>query len=365
MTLKVAIVGCGKIADGHVEEIQKMPQLAHVVAACDLEALMAEQLAARYGIAAHYDSFDQMLESERPDVVHITTPPASHLPLATRALEAGCHVYVEKPLTPTASETTALVERAQTANRMLTVGYTYLFDPPALAMRELVAAGELGAPVHVESFYGYDLTGPFGSALLADANHWVHRLPGKLLHNNIDHLFNKLVEFIDDESPEIIARGSVRRPQRFGDERDQMHDELRVMVVGQQVTAYGTFSSHARPGLHLCRVYGTRNTACVDYLARTVTLERTSSLPSAMGRLLPAFERAWQLAREGARNVVKFAQSDFHFFAGLNYLIAAYYRAIVQDAPPPIPYRDILRIATMMDQVFDQLGARCRHNQPR
>ena len=52
MTLKVAIVGCGKVADQHVEEIAKLPQLARVVGVCDLEPLMAEQLASRFSIAA-------------------------------------------------------------------------------------------------------------------------------------------------------------------------------------------------------------------------------------------------------------------------------------------------------------------------
>ena len=81
MTLKVAIVGCGKIADGHIEEIQKMPAAARVVAVADLELLMAEQIATRYGIPAFYDDLDRLLEKERPDVVHITTPPPSHFRL--------------------------------------------------------------------------------------------------------------------------------------------------------------------------------------------------------------------------------------------------------------------------------------------
>ena len=50
MTLKVAVVGCGKIADGHVEEIQKLGDAARVVAVVDRELLMAEQLASRYGL---------------------------------------------------------------------------------------------------------------------------------------------------------------------------------------------------------------------------------------------------------------------------------------------------------------------------
>lgn len=356
MTLKIAIVGCGKIADGHVEEIQKMPDRARVVAVCDREELMAEQLGVRYGIPRTYGDFAALLEKERPDVVHITTPPSSHLALSKLAIDAGCHVYVEKPVCPRVAETRELVAHAERANRLLTVGYTYLFDPPALEMRRLIAEGALGEPIHVESFYGYNLAGPFGAALLGDGSHWVHGLPGKLLQNNIDHLLNKLVEFIDDEAPRIVAFGQVRHEARFGDARDEMVDELRAVIDGERVSAYATFSAHARPPAHFARVYGTKNTAHVDYLARTVTLEGVANLPSAIGRLVPAFTHAASYAVEGARNVARFARSDFHYFSGLNYLIAAYYDSVLDGKPLPISHRDIVRIAAWMEEIFDQLS---------
>ena len=79
MPLRIALVGCGKIADGHVEEIQKMPERATVAAVCDRELLMAEQMSVRYGIPGVYDSYDRMLAEARTDVGHINTPPAAHL----------------------------------------------------------------------------------------------------------------------------------------------------------------------------------------------------------------------------------------------------------------------------------------------
>lgn len=358
MTLKVAIVGCGKIADGHIEEVQKMPAMARVVAVCDLEPLMAEQIAFRYGIPSHYSDFGKLLEAERPDVVHITTPPGAHLPLTRQAVDAGCHVYVEKPLTPRHAQAVELVRCVEDAGKKLTIGYTYLFDPPALVMRELIAQGVLGEPVHVESFYGYNLAGPFGAALLGDAAHWVHRLPGKLFQNNFDHVLNKLVEFIDDDDPGITASATTRRDGRLGDIRDTMQDELRVMIRGEKTTAYGTFSSHARPALHYARVFGTRNVMHVDYLMRTVTLESSGSLPSAIGRLVPAFETAARFAQEGARNVLRFGKNEFHFFAGLNKLIAMYYESILHDRPPPISHRDILRISAWSEEIYRQIATR-------
>ncbi len=360
MTLKVGIVGCGKIADGHVEEIQKMPEVARVVGVCDREPIMAEQIAMRYGLAYHTHDVERLLSEQEPDVVHITTPPASHLPLAKLALDAGCHVYVEKPATLSLRDTRALVGHAEKANRKITVGYTYLFDPPALEMRALLREGALGDVVHVESFYGYDLAGTYGSAILADPSHWVLALPGQLLHNNIDHLLNKTLEFIDADEPKIAAHGFVRRSKRFGDARDAMLDELRVLIAGTKTTAYGTFSSHIRPAAHFARVYGTRNTAHVDYVARTVTLESSGSIPSAAGRLVPAFAMAARFARAGARNVGRFAQSDFHFFAGLHTLFRAFYASILDGSPPPISHRDIVRVAAMLDEIFRQVGAAAR-----
>ena len=367
MTLKVAIVGCGKIADGHIEEIQKMPRAARVVAVCDRERLMAEQIAVRFEVPAFYDDVDALLARERPDVVHVTTPPGSHLPLAIKAIDAGAHVYVEKPLTPTFADSKRLVEHAVAANRKLTIGYSYLFDPPALAMRDLIARGVLGDPVHVESFYGYNLAGPFGAAIMGNAAHWVHRLPGKLVHNNLDHVLYKLPELLpDDRTDEAFARdplgalrvgasGWVRRTARHGDARDHLCDELRLTITGGPVSVFGTFSSHIVPTGHFVRVHGTRNTLHVDYAMRAVTLAADAKLPSAIGRLVPAFDLGAQLLREGGRNLLRFAAGDFHYFAGMSRLFAMFYESIVTGGPPPIPYRDILRIAAIMDEVFRQV----------
>ena len=356
MSLKVAIVGCGKIADGHVEEIGKMPDLARVVAVCDLEPLMAEQLAMRYGIPRYYGDLVELLEKERPDVIHITTPPQSHLEIARRVVDAGCHVMVEKPLTLTHADSLQLVELVAKAGRSLTVGYTYFFDPPAVIVRDLVASGALGEPVHVESFFGYDLAGTFGSALLADPNHWVHRLPGKLFHNNIDHMLNKALEFIEEETPAVAAFAATRREKRFGDGRDAMADELRVVLRGRKTTAYATFSGHARPAAHFLRVYGTRRSLHADFVARTVVFDDGAKLPSALGRMLPAFSISRQYAREGWRNAVRFARSDYHFFAGLNRLLRLYYQSILDGSPPPITSRDMLRVSAAMEEVFRQVA---------
>lgn len=354
MALKVAVLGCGKIADAHVEEIQKIAG-ASLVAVCDKELLMAEQLAKRFEVPAYYDDFAQLLDKEAPDVVHITTPPQVHVPLAIQAIDAGCHVYVEKPLALNLGDAQRLVRYAQEHAKKLTVGHSFAFDPPAMAMRELVNAGVLGDPVHVESVFGYNLGGPFGKAILADSAHWVHQLPGKLFQNNIDHMINKITEFIPDEKPAIHAFGEKRRDTVHHDVRDEMLDELRVVILGEKTTGYGTFSSHVKPVPHYARVFGTKNIIHVDYNIRTVTLEHGAKLPSAIGRVLPAFGSGWEFHKEGWKNVFRFARSRLHFFAGMNHLISKFYASVVDDEPPPISYRDMLRITAFIDEIFLQL----------
>src|SRR2546429_9542153 len=96
--LKVAILGCGKIADDHAAQIQRVRN-CRIVAVCDREALMAKQLYERFPIDAIYHDLGMLLKRGRPDVVHITTPPESHYEVAKKCLEHGCNVNVEKPFT--------------------------------------------------------------------------------------------------------------------------------------------------------------------------------------------------------------------------------------------------------------------------
>ena len=354
MAMKVTIVGCGRIADGHVEEIQKIPS-ARLVAVCDRELLMAEQLAVRYGVPAHYDDFARMLDVEQPEVVHITTPPDSHLALALAALEKGCHVFVEKPVATNYRDVEKIIQAVVAAGKKLTVGYTYRFDPCALAVREMINRGVLGDVVHVESYYGYDLEGTYGKSLLQNDRSWVHRLPGKLFHNVIDHVLEKAAEHIPDDAPVVSAHALRRRSESYGDARDDLLDELRVGISGNNVTAYGTVSSHARPVEHFARIYGTKNIAHVDYVSRAVTLDCEPRLPSSLGRVFPPFCQSWRFFREGTRNVLRFAKSEFHFFAGLNRLIALFYDSILRDQAPPVSYRDMLWVSRVTDKVNEQV----------
>ena len=243
--LKAAIIGCGKIADFHAEEMLHTG-LCEIVAVCDQEPLMARQLYERFPVQHYFSDVGEMLTQCQPDVVHITTPAESHFDVARMCLQRGCHVYVEKPVTLYASEAEVLIALAEERGRKLTAGHDDQFSHVGRRLRSLAAGGYLGqgSPVHMESHFGYDMSDPaYARALLSDKHHWVRRLPGKLLQNIISHGVARIAEFLQSDGLRVVAHGFVSPYlARLGE--DSIVDELRAIITdGAGTTAYFTFSS--------------------------------------------------------------------------------------------------------------------------
>jgi predicted dehydrogenase len=354
--LKIAIVGCGKIADAHASEIQRIAG-CEIVGVCDREPLMARQLYDRFPIKQHFGDLTELLEKSRPDVIHITTPPQSHFEIANLCLEWGCHVYVEKPFTLYENEARKLITLANEKSLKLTAGHDHQFSHAGRRMRSLVQSGFLGgAPVHMESYYCYEMgASDYAGALLGDKDHWVRRLPGKLLHNIISHGIARIAEFVSGESPHVIAHGFTS-PLLKSLGESEILDELRVIVSDESCrTAYFTFSSQMRPSLHQFRLYGPKNGLILDLNQETLIKLRGARYKSYAEKFVPPVTMAGQYLENLNTNVRKFFTNDFHMKGGMKYLIESFYRSIIEDTPVPVPYREILLTARIMDDIFVQL----------
>src|SRR5262245_63420336 len=110
--LRVAVVGCGQIADAHLQEIARVPG-ARTVAVCDINRDVAFQAAARFGGPAVFDDLDEMLRTAVPAVVHITIPAHVRADVVRRCLAAGAHVYVEKAVAMNGPELEQLYREAE------------------------------------------------------------------------------------------------------------------------------------------------------------------------------------------------------------------------------------------------------------
>jgi predicted dehydrogenase len=351
--LKVALVGCGKAAETHVNNIHRLG-CASLAAVCDSEIIMAEQLAVRHGIPRYYSDFSQLLAEQKPDVVHITTPPQSHLALALQSLQAGAHLFVEKPLAGSYAECETLIEAVIRSRKKLTTGYFYGFDPAARRLRQTLESGRLGKIVHVETFFGYDLASRFAQAALTDEHHWLHSLDGTLLRNVLDHPVFGITNCFSVDHSDIQCLSWRSRRLSGSPVVDQVPDELRVMITGENTSAYLTLSSQARPVSYLLTVYGTAGTVHVDFVGRTVTSRITSGLPGALGRVVPPFHYGWQYFRDGLRKLGRLSGSELRYDAGFTSLLSAFYDSIASDHPVPISYEQMLRVSQMVDRICAQ-----------
>lgn len=354
--LKVVFVGCGKIADDHAEQVQKIAD-CRIVAVCDREPLMARQLCERFDVPQQFTDVAEMLRVAKPDVVHITTPPESHFAIAKLCLENDCHVYVEKPFTLYSTEARQLIALANERGMKLTVGHDEQFSPVSRQMRDVVKSGFLGGvPLHMEGHHCYQLGGnAYAGALLGDKRHWVRRLPGKLLQNIISHGIARIAEFLTTESPTVIAYGFTSPYLRSVGETEII-DELRVIISEEQrTTAYFTFSSQMHPAMHQFRLYGAKNGLILDQDNETLIKLRGSRYVSYLEKFIPPSEFAKQYFGGMIGNVKRFLANDFHMKSGMKNLIESFYRAIISGDPVPIPYREIVLTATIMDAIFSQL----------
>jgi predicted dehydrogenase len=143
--LRVAVVGCGDIAPLHLDAIAADP-LAELVVVCDVDPTRVRTTATVRECAAETD-FAVMLDRHRPDVVHVCTPHHLHAPMAVECLSRGIHVLVEKPLADTVEAGRSMVAAAAASSAALGVCFQNRYNTTSLAMHEILAGGEFGAPV--------------------------------------------------------------------------------------------------------------------------------------------------------------------------------------------------------------------------
>jgi predicted dehydrogenase len=147
----IAVVGYGYWGPNLVRNFWETPG-ARVVSVCDLRPERLGGVQARYPAVEITGNYYEVLADPRVDVVAVATPVSSHFELARRALAAGTHVFIEKPMTTTTTEAVRLLELADERGLVVGVDHTFIYTGAIQKMRELVEKGELG------DIYYYDST---------------------------------------------------------------------------------------------------------------------------------------------------------------------------------------------------------------
>ncbi|MBN1091274.1 Gfo/Idh/MocA family oxidoreductase [Blastococcus sp. TML/M2B] len=144
---RIAVVGYGYWGSKHVRVLSSTPGVDVVIV--DGGPARLAEAAAHYPTAKRAASLDEVLDTV--DAVVIATPPATHAALALRALEAGKHVLVEKPMATSVEDAELLVKTAARQGARLMVGHTFEYNAAVWKLRDLVRSGELGKILYVDT----------------------------------------------------------------------------------------------------------------------------------------------------------------------------------------------------------------------
>jgi predicted dehydrogenase len=147
--LKVGLVGLGYWGP-NLARVLNQSTRCHFSACCDVDAAKLGKIAKQYPTLQPFRTFDELLASDL-DAIVIATPISTHHALASRALRAGKHVFVEKPLADSTEKSRQLVALAQSLGRTLMTGHTFVYSPPVVRVKQLIDSGELG-DLHYLSF---------------------------------------------------------------------------------------------------------------------------------------------------------------------------------------------------------------------
>ena len=148
--MKVAVIGCGNVSVMHFNALKDNPD-TEIVAVADIKPERADKKAIEYGAKAYYN-FDELLENEELDCVHICTPHYLHTPMAVRALKKGVNVLLEKPCSVSMKEIEELRSAEKKSGKQLGICFQNRYNACVREAKRIIDSGEMGAVKSVRAF---------------------------------------------------------------------------------------------------------------------------------------------------------------------------------------------------------------------
>ena len=338
--LRVALVGCGRISGYHIAALRAVPGI-EIVAVCDLDERLARQTATRFAIPRCYTDMETMAKETRPGVVHLLTPPASHLPLARIAARYRAHMYIEMPFASSEGDARAILGLAREAGIEVCPGHSRLFDQMFVEACRRVNAGEIGRVISVRAEQGFTYEATARSAVIP----WSYSYDWGTFDNLICHPLYLACHFLSDPGKPQVAGLNL------GTVREAGVEEIRVLIPAGNGIAEVSLSLCSSPEVNRIEVTGTRGRITADWRTMTVLTARESRLPSVLARFTRNFATALALTRSGLSTLVGIARGKVKRYAGLRVTIAQFYRCIELGLPCPIPPEGGVLNARLMDQI--------------
>ena len=311
---------------------------ARLIAVVD-PAVPAAELKSHFGAeVAAYSNVREMLAAEKPDVVHVVTPPGTHAELARVCLQAGANVYVEKPFALNSTDAESVLRLAESRGLRVCAAHQVLFQDSGRAYRQhLPMIGEIA---HVESFFSFRPVR--------------RRAGGGGLSTPVDQLIDILPHPVYLLLNALPADGDNRAEVTALDV--SIDGEVRAVMRRGKVLATLVLSLTARPVESWLRVMGKNGMVEADFVLGTI-IRHPGPGASAPSVVLKPFSRSWQVGWASFKAVLKLIFKRHKSYPGLGELLGLFYASIRDGTPPPISATEITDTVRLCETISARLHA--------
>jgi predicted dehydrogenase len=189
--VRVGVVGLGYWGPNLVRNLHEL-SVAEAAWMCDLRPSVLDAVGRRFPAVRQTQDLDEMLADDSLDAVAVVTPVSTHYDLAMRALKAGKHVFVEKPLAPSSDQAIDLIREADESGLLLMPGHTFLYSPPVNRIRDLIRSGEVGEIYFIS---------------MSRVNLGLHQSDVSVIWDLGPHDFSILLYWLDERPSQIVSTG--------------------------------------------------------------------------------------------------------------------------------------------------------------
>jgi len=359
---KVGIVGAGHISEFHLRGIKRFTN-STIVGIADVNLEGAKALAKRHKIAENqvYGSLTELLEKQKPDIVHVCTPPSVHLANVLEALEVGCHVYVEKPLSVAYADCDRIEAAAQKAGKLVCAGHSMLRDPFVVKALKKVESGKIGKVLAVDHFRSQEFP-PYEGGSLPERC----RSGGFPFWDIGVHSLYLIVALLGEIQGEKTILGQP------GENNNPRIKDWYTLLQCERGVAHVYLTWNAKSLQNALYIHGTHGTIRADIFGMSVTSRpKRNRMPGIAERLLNAMLEGQGTVCQIFCNAFRIATKKLLQNHGIQVLIGDFYRAIENNQPSPVSIADAKNviqwtetIAKQGDKANDEFLQRFPHNVP-
>jgi predicted dehydrogenase/nucleoside-diphosphate-sugar epimerase len=339
----IGIIGCGLIADTHVEAIRKAIPEANI-SVCDILNGKADLLRRKYELKSAFTSIEEMLEKEMPFSVHILSPPQYHIEHARKCLQAGAHVLVEKPLGFSSKEVDDLYNDAKENRRVLCVDHSLLCQPSVVKMFEKIKSIGGNRVLYVNSIYGMDVD--ISSYSVINKNHWKNIIPGGPSIDTVIHPLSLAIELTGKPNDIRVLCSSGE----YGTE------ENHISWKGEKGIVSIIISMGAKPFRRVTEITTNKQTLILDHSTETLVSLEPGFGPKSVQKVLRNVNSGWQLIAGTISTAMKAARGKLQENPGTRNLIGDYYKYLAGQGEIPVSEENVKNATYALEEIVASLA---------